>query len=233
MTLRIIEISAPADSADKIKELAEHYEAIDCWHHSGKTWFSKKDDTRETTRILIDVGNQQDLLDALTRAVNKNEGWRILLIPVEASLPAHEETDKTKTTNQNNGNGGWFSQFKIRDMLRGSVTREELLGDMERGARMSFDRMLLIFLSAVVAGIGLIQDDVAVIIGAMVIAPLLGPNLSLSFAAALGNKTLLTKAAITNIISLVFVLALSALAGFLLDPTTITESSGTHEQNQY
>lgn len=216
MSLRIIEISAPEDASDKIKELAEKYEAIDCWHSIRKSWFKKKDaDNRETTRILIDVKNQQDLIDALTRAVQKNDGWRIILLPVEATIPAPEESS-------NNGNEGWM---KVRDILRGSVTREELLHDMEKGGRLSFDFMLLVFLSTIVAGIGLIQSDVAIIIGAMVIAPLLGPNLALAFGAALGNQNLIINAIKTNVVGLSFTLIISAAAGYFIPEASVMDSA--------
>lgn len=215
MSLRIIEISAPESASDKIRELAEHYEAIDCWQAARKSWLYKKDDTRITSRILVDVQNQQNLLDALQRAVSKNEGWRILLIPVEAALPK-EETDPKN---------GRSHKLKIQDILRGSITREELQSDMEKGARISFDFLLLVFLSTLVAGIGLIQSDVAIIIGAMVIAPLLGPNLALAFGAALGNKDLITKSIVTNIAGLGFALAISYAAGFFIGGDTVQQSA--------
>ena len=47
--------------------------------------------------------------------------------------------------------------------------------------------MVLVFLSTVVAAIGLIENNVAVVIGAMVIAPLLGPNLAFGLGTALGD----------------------------------------------
>ena len=90
MSLRIIEISAPQESGDKIKELAERYNAIDCWQSNRKSWLYKQDDDRITSRILVDVKNQQDMLDALQRTVRNNDGWRIILIPVEATLPRLE-----------------------------------------------------------------------------------------------------------------------------------------------
>lgn len=215
MSLRIIEISAPEASSDKIKDLAERYEAIDCWQASRKSWLYKKDDARITSRILVDVTNQQDLLDALQRAVSNNDDWRILLIPVEAAMPMPEQNPNTKT------NG----KLKIQDILRGSITREELKSDMEKGARISFDFLLLVFLSTIVAGIGLIQSDVAIIIGAMVIAPLLGPNLALAFGAALGNKDLILKSINTNIVGLGFTLAISYAAGFFIAPELVQESA--------
>jgi len=40
-----------------------------------------------------------------------------------------------------------------------------------------------------VVAIGLLKDNVAVVIGAMVIAPLLGPNLAMALGTALGALT--------------------------------------------
>ena len=42
--------------------------------------------------------------------------------------------------------------------------------------------------------IGLLKDNVAVVIGAMVIAPLLGPNLAMALGTALGDTDLMWKA---------------------------------------
>jgi len=213
MSLRIIEISAPENASEKIKELAERYEAIDCWQSDRKSWLYKKDDKRITSRILVEVRNQQDLLDALQRAVGRNDGWRITLIPVEATLPKPE----VKQADPQN-------KFKVRDILRGSITREELMSDMEQGAKISFDFLLLIVLSSLVAGIGLINNDVAVVIGAMVIAPLLGPNLALAFGAALGDKPLILQAIKTNAIGLTFTLIITILASFLVSDKQVLES---------
>ncbi|HPF78799.1 MAG TPA: DUF389 domain-containing protein, partial [Alphaproteobacteria bacterium] len=215
MSLRIIEISAPESASEKIKELSERYEAIDCWQSSRQSWLYKKDDNRITSRILVDVLNQQDMLDALQRAISRNDDWRITLIPVEATLPKPEAPEKT------NGNG----KFKIQDILRGSVTREELHDDMEKGAKITIDFLLLVLLSSLVAGIGLIHSDTAVVIGAMVIAPLLGPNLALAFGAALGDKALILKAMKTNAIGLTFTLIITMLASLLVSNDAVLQST--------
>ena len=68
----------------------------------------------------------------------------------------------------------------------------------------------MVILSTVVASIGLIKDNLAVIIGAMVIAPLLGPNIGLALATTLGDSDLGKKALKTNFtgIFIAFILAL-------------------------
>jgi uncharacterized hydrophobic protein (TIGR00341 family) len=67
----------------------------------------------------------------------------------------------------------------------------------------------------VVAAIGLVEDNVAVVIGAMVIAPLLGPNLALSLGTALGDLELVRTSARTLFVGIVLAVALSAVLGAL------------------
>jgi uncharacterized hydrophobic protein (TIGR00341 family) len=66
-----------------------------------------------------------------------------------------------------------------------------------------------------------LRDNVAIIIGAMVIAPLLGPNVGLSLATALADATLARKALKTNISGILVVLAVSLVLGLgiTFDPT--------------
>ena len=70
-------------------------------------------------------------------------------------------------------------------------------------------------MSTIVAAIGLLEDNVAVVIGAMVIAPLLGPNIALSFATSLGEGKLLWSALKSNVIGMFVALILSVLIGLL------------------
>ncbi len=216
MTLRIIEISAPEKASDKIKELAERYKAIDCWHSVRKSWLNKKEeDQRSTIRILVDVENQQELLDALQRVVTREETWRIMLLPVEATIPKVEKENSAPTET---------NQPRAKKLLGGSITREELLDDMEKGGSLNMDFILMVVLSAIVAGIGLIESNVAVIIGAMVIAPLLGPNLALAFGTTLGDKKLIFSAIRTNTVGLGLTLIISIIAGFFIPYDTVSSS---------
>ncbi len=75
--------------------------------------------------------------------------------------------------------------------------------------------MLLVFLSTVVVAIGLLKDNVAVVIGAMVIAPLLGPNIALALGAALGDRDLMWKALKTTLAGMGTALALTVLIGLM------------------
>ena len=70
-------------------------------------------------------------------------------------------------------------------------------------------------LSTVVAAIGLIENNVAVVIGAMVIAPLLGPNIALALATSLGDTRLALQALRTAVAGLGTALAVALVIGVL------------------
>jgi uncharacterized hydrophobic protein (TIGR00271 family) len=71
----------------------------------------------------------------------------------------------------------------------------ELLARLRRGARANRDYYVLIFISAIIATLGLLQNSAAVIIGAMLVAPLMTPILSLSLGIVLGDVRTLRVAA--------------------------------------
>jgi uncharacterized hydrophobic protein (TIGR00341 family) len=70
-----------------------------------------------------------------------------------------------------------------------------------------------VVLSTLVAAIGLIEDNVAVVIGAMVIAPLLGPIIALAFSSSLGDGQLMWRALRTAALGLGVALLVSLIIG--------------------
>jgi uncharacterized hydrophobic protein (TIGR00341 family) len=68
-----------------------------------------------------------------------------------------------------------------------------------------------------VASIGVLRDNLAVVIGAMVIAPLLGPNVALSLATTLGDGNLARTALKASAVGIGLALALSFAIGYFLD----------------
>ena len=77
----------------------------------------------------------------------------------------------------------------------------------------------MVFLSSLVAAFGLIRNDLAIIIGAMVIAPLLMPNVALALATTLADKDLWRRAIKANLLGMALALTIAALLGLILAPT--------------
>jgi len=190
--MRIIEIIADCGHTDTLKSIAEQHEILEYW--SVPT--ADDDDSRCSTRMLVKPEKQQKVIDAIQQVLEKAENTRIIILPVEATLPYPEVDEEDK---------------KLRAITR---SREELYSNVVAGSTLDSNFIYMVILSTIVAAIGLLEDNVAVVIGAMVIAPLLGPNIALAFAASLGDTPLIWKALKTNFTGLSISLLLSVIVGF-------------------
>lgn len=74
---------------------------------------------------------------------------------------------------------------------------------------------LLMCLSAVIATFGLLANSTAVVIGAMLVAPLMGPIFGIALALSTGDRQLLQKALFAEIIGIILAVGLSALIGLI------------------
>jgi uncharacterized hydrophobic protein (TIGR00341 family) len=178
--VRIIEVVADAGHLATLTGIAEQYQVTDFWHATAG------EDGRIVLRMLVDDGIRQKVIDAFQSVLATSETARIIILPVEASLP---RVDSEKDAESNKSDNG-------------KQTREEIYNKIERDARLDNDFLLMVFLSTVVACIGLIENNVAVVVGAMVIAPLLGPNISLAFATSMGDGELMWQSLKTNLAGL-------------------------------
>jgi uncharacterized hydrophobic protein (TIGR00341 family) len=191
--MRVIEVIAEASHIDTLTGIAEQHKVSDYWYGA------LAEDGRLALRMLVDDASRQAVIDALQSQLGGSDTARIIIMPVDAVLPRKEEKsepDKAKAAS-------------------GSQTREELYNSIERGARLDSTFLLLVFLSTIVASIGLIENNIAVIVGAMVIAPLLGPNIALAFATSLGDRELMWQALKTNLAGVSLTLVMAIVIGLI------------------
>ncbi len=94
--------------------------------------------------------------------------------------------------------------------------RVALVENLELQSRWSFDFMALIGLSTAIASLGLLQDSAAVVIGAMLVAPLMTPLLGAGLALVQGNLPLMRSAAQAIILGFLTALAIGAALGSLV-----------------
>lgn len=98
--------------------------------------------------------------------------------------------------------------------------RIELFEKLQDGSRWSFDFMTLICLSTAIASLGLIQNSTAVVIGAMLVAPLMTPLLGCGLAVVQGNFPLFRSAARAIFYGFFCALAIAFLMGLIAAPMT-------------
>jgi uncharacterized hydrophobic protein (TIGR00271 family) len=108
----------------------------------------------------------------------------------------------------------WWRLFKILPTL--SVDeRREVQKEIYRGARPRPDFFVMIALSAAIAAFGLLLDSPAVIIGAMLVAPLMSAIVGVGLGVVLGGAELLRKALGTTLQGMVVAIVVGALIGLL------------------
>ena len=195
MNYGLVEIIAEAGSADTIRAIAKKADV------PVTEVTSPSEDRSGVWRILAGADKRQDILDKLQQGLGKENNWRIVILPVEAVLPRQEDASEP-------------AEAKAE-----KETREELYEDVAASAEGGTNFYLLAILSAVVAAIGLLTDNIAVVIGAMVIAPLLGPNIAFAFATTLGDRKLMISATRTNLAGVSLSIVISAGLGAIWPST--------------
>jgi len=190
--MRIVEVITDAGHKDSLVGIAEHFHVTDFWF--GAT----SEDGRRGYRFLVADDSRQQVIDALQSLLGEAGNSRIIILPVDTSLPRPSEEDE---------------EGRRRKAI--VATREELYSEIARGAQLDSNFLMLTLLSTIVAAIGLAEDSVAVVVGAMVIAPLLGPNIALAFGTALGDQDLMWRALKTNLAGVSLALTLSVFIGIV------------------
>ena len=160
-------------------------------HQVDDVWFgAENEDGRIDARLLVTAENRQHVLDELQEALQSSSGARILILPVE--------TTKEKPSGSSS-----------------IISREEIFSQVVKGAQLNQNFYVLVVLSSIVAGIGLLENNIAVIIGAMVIAPLLGPNIAFSLGSSLGETKLMWQSLKAIASGIILAIVVAAIIGFI------------------
>lgn len=211
MALRLIQILPPSDFKDH-ESLIDHDVVVDYW-------IEHEEKGRTTINLLADVELTENILNKLDQQFSTDEDYRIILLPVSATLPSYvpdeEEDDEDGEQIQRNLPGDEEEETEEDKRVK-RISREELYEEIKKGVDSSWVYLLLIALSVVVAANGLIRNSGAMVIGAMVIAPILGPNVGLALATTLGDKALLKRSLKSIFYGFSLALLLSVLMGLAI-----------------
>jgi len=106
----------------------------------------------------------------------------------------------------------------IRSIPRLTIEeRRKIIADVQDDSKANFDYLILVALSSAIATLGLLSDSPAVIIGAMVVAPLMSPILAIGLATTTGAKKLLKDALLTLFIGALLSIVISVLLTWVND----------------
>jgi uncharacterized hydrophobic protein (TIGR00341 family) len=191
MAFRLIEVILPKEKKEETEELLKKFEVMDYE-------YDESSETHLKFNIIVEQDKSEKLLETLQKKYSNQEDFRIVIIPVEAVIPLPED-EETKQKNDQEGR----------------ISREEIYTKVSEMSELSKIYMILMAASALVASIGLLNDDVAVIIGAMIITPLIGPSIGLSLANVMGNREFAYKAIKTNLIGILIAAIVSIIVGIV------------------
>ena len=85
----------------------------------------------------------------------------------------------------------------------------------------SFNFHFMLGLSAIISTLGLLANSVAIIIGAMIIAPLMGPIVGMAFSVAMGNRKLLRRSSLTTLKGVILTIVISWLTASAIGLETV------------
>lgn len=138
---------------------------------------SQIDENQFQYEFIVNATGSDKLFDRIEHDFSKIKDFHMYFFNIEAEIPRPKQSEEEK------------EQKKV---VFQRLTRQELYNDINKDVTISVSYILLIIISSIIAGIGLIRDNSTIIIGSMVIAPFLGSNVSLAFSTTIGDrKTLL------------------------------------------
>ncbi len=198
--VRLIEMVIPKEQESQAKKILEDLNVphFDMFGYESRTRF----------HIIIKTEKINEVLDTLEHYFASVEGFQIAVIPVEAYFPLPVEDKKLKFPS-------------IFDIKKERVTREEIYNSVVEMTSLNSVYLLMVILSSLVAAVGVLNNNVAIIIASMIIAPLLGPGIGLSYGLVMGDRNLVSMALKTSVLGILIGFIIAFVLGMFLtvDPT--------------
>jgi uncharacterized hydrophobic protein (TIGR00341 family) len=193
MGLQLIEAYIPKKYFEQVDQKLNKY-------HLVSYWVDHQSDVQTLIRMLVRTEHTEEVLNYLESAANIVDGFEIILFPVQTYIKRVNEDEEDKKKRE---------QEERKKIKRAS--RHELYLSMEGTSKSDLTYIMFVILSAIVVTIGLIKNSPAIVIGGMVIAPLLGPVISLAFSAILGDFKLARSSFYTVTSGVVIAIVISIL----------------------
>ncbi len=197
MTIRVVQIIASKQAYDQLCKVITEFKMIDSWQISD---FNQQD---VIFSIPLALETSQTFLDTVQSEISKNALKKIIISTAEAILPEESFYAPPKP-----------NRFRITNPSQ-EVPRQELYHQVSTESILNVDFIILTLLSTIVAALGLLDDNLIAVIAAMVIAPMLMPNLASALSVVLGDMKLFMQSVRTNAAGIVTCFILSIVIGYL------------------
>ncbi|KAL9179911.1 hypothetical protein ACHAXT_007881 [Thalassiosira profunda] len=134
--------------------------------------------------------------------------------------------------------GRKITRKDVQDVFLGSTTTDPYIiideqiqrikrihDKISQGARWDFNYSCLLFISSVIAGIGLAIDSVTTIISSMLLSPIMGPVIGMSYGLIIWDWPLIKRSARNEILSIVCCIVLGFIIGACCSWTEMAEDT--------
>jgi uncharacterized hydrophobic protein (TIGR00341 family) len=188
--MKRLEVTVPKNQEDAVKEVLTEY-ADDITTEE----VEKDDKAFREVRVTVDSKVIDELTEGLKGITDLKSGDLTIDILEQRAM---------------------IEKGKRREGGSSSLSVQEMYSKAFEFAAFSVSSWALIALASGIAVFGVAMENVMVVIGAMVIAPMLGPFLSLSFGIVVGDRRLIQDSMFYAVLSLLFSVAISFILAFLL-----------------
>lgn len=198
MELQLLEVYIPNDKLDHFQTKIKDFSIISDWR-------ARNSDQEQVFKLLIEKKHAEDILNFLETEAAYDTQTRALLYNVSTYIPHIDVEEEVKP-----------NEIERQDAIT-RASRHELYNVVNSSSQLTVNFRWMLVLSAIVATAGIVKNSAAVVIGAMVIAPLIGPFTSLAFSAILGDYKLMRRSAGTALFGIIVPLVIAAVFGFTFD----------------
>ncbi|MGB9927716.1 MAG: TIGR00341 family protein [Methanosarcina sp.] len=190
--MRLVQILIPNGKKELVFEVLDA-EKIDyaIWAETGRQKFEA------VVQFVVPAIGVEPILEKLREAGISKDAYTVILTPTTVV------SERTKTLNHR------YPGERI--------SREELIARAEELAPATSTYISLLILSTAIATAGLLLDSAATIIGAMVIAPLMGPAISASVGTVVYNKKLVSRGIFLQISGLILAITTAVVIGLVVE----------------
>ncbi|MEZ5939682.1 MAG: TIGR00341 family protein [Hyphomonadaceae bacterium] len=208
MSVRLVEVVVADRHVPRVRDLLAP--------RSVRLWQESVPSGQEKFSSIVLAHEVEPLLRELDNAFKAGSEMSAVVIEVEALVPS-EELAPPPPVDAPQRPPTALERFFSRDRR----STDEIYSDVADAVAINPQFLMTVVLSGIIAGLAMMNGQTAVVIGAMVIAPLLGPTLGLALAATVGDLSLGLRSARTlgagALAAIVCTLPLGALMTF--DPT--------------
>jgi len=194
---RLIEVIVPTRRVDSLAPVMDRDGVLAHWR------VSENDDVC-VWKAVVSLEASEGVLDELEERLGGEVRFRALVMTIEATVPPIVRETKSEPDE---------AKPAVRVPMR--VSRAELYEDIAGASKVDHLYVIQVVIATVVAAIGLARDQPAIIIAAMVIAPLLGPNMALALGATLGDTALIKRSIRASVVGVSIAFGLSLGLGYL------------------